>query len=333
MFRYRWAAAFALATAATVPAPYRAAAQAPTRLARIGWLSRLAPTAADKNLDALRVGMRDHGYVEGQTFTIEPRFSNGNPDRMPALAKELEDAGVNVIVAGAFEGLQAATLSTRRVPLVMTPSADPVVAGLVTSLTRPGGRITGITEMMPELTTARLRILKQIVPTVRRVAILWQPGTLTDEAAARTLEETQTAAREIHVEVLLVGATSAGDFDAVFETMAGERVDGLVVLSNPLFAAQRQPLVDHVARQRLPAIYEGTSFVELGGLISYGADIPDVYRRAAGLVDQILKGANPGDLPIEGPTRSDLGVNLKTATALGVTIPADLVKQAALVIK
>ena len=215
----------------------------------------------------------------------------------------------------------------------MAPSADPVVAGLVTSLSRPGGRITGITEMMPELTPKRLQLLKQIVPTVSRVAILWQPGALSEEALTRTVHETQSAAREMHVEVLLVGAAGAGDFDAAFATMARQRVDGLIVLSNPLFAAQRQPLVEHVARQRLPAIYEGTAFVESGGLISYGADIPDVYRRTATLVDKILKGANPGDLPIDGPTRSDMGVNLKTAKALGVTIPAALVKQAAVVIE
>lgn len=330
MFRCFCATAFA---AAMMPGLCRVAAQAPIKPARIGWLSRLAPTAPDKNLDGFRRGMRERGYVEGQTFTIETRYSDGTPERMPAFAQELEDAGVDVIVAGAFEGLQAATISTRRVPLVMAPSADPVVAGLVTSLSRPGGRITGITEMMPELTPKRLQLLKQIVPTVSRVAILWQPGALSEEALTRTVHETQSAAREMHVEVLLVGAAGAGDFDAAFATMARQRVDGLIVLSNPLFAAQRQPLVEHVARQRLPAIYEGTAFVESGGLISYGADIPDVYRRTATLVDKILKGANPGDLPIDGPTRSDMGVNLKTAKALGVTIPAALVKQAAVVIE
>lgn len=314
-------------------ASYSAATQAPIKVARVGWLSRLGPSARDRNLEAFRLGMRELGYVEGQTFAIEPRYSDGRAERMSALAVELESAGVDIIVAGPFEGLQAAAVSTSRVPLIMTPSADPVVAGLVKSLARPGGRITGITEMMPELTPKRLELLKQIVPTLSRVAILWQPGTLASDAVTRMVQDTQTAARAMNVQIRLIEVTGVNGFDAAFSQMARDDIDGLIVLSNPMFAVQRQAIVERAARQRLPAIYETTSFVELGGLLPYGADIPDVYRRTAGLVDKILKGAQPGDLPVEGPTHSDMGVNLKTANALGLTIPSAIVKQAVSVIE
>jgi putative ABC transport system substrate-binding protein len=310
-----------------------AATQAPGKIARVGWMSRLAPAARDRNLEAFRLGMRELGYVEGQTFAIEPRYSDGRAERMPGLAVELESVGVDVIVAGPFEGLQAAAVSTSRVPLIMAPSADPVVAGLVKSLARPGGRITGITEMMPELTPKRLELLKQIVPTLSRVAILWQPGTLANDAVTRMVQDTQTAARAMNVQIRLIEVSGVNGFDAAFSQMAHEDINGLIVLSNPMFAVQRQAIVERAARQRLPAIYETTSFVELGGLVSYGADIPDVYRRTAGLVDKILKGAQPGDLPVEGPTHSDMGVNLKAARALGVTIPAAIIKQAVSVIE
>jgi len=333
MSPFWWTALWCLSTAAMMPASRGAAAQAPRKLARIGWLSRLAPTAKDRNLDGFRLGMRDRGYVEGQTFAIEPRYSEGKAERMPALAAELESAGVDVIVAGPFEGLQAAAVSTSRVPLIMTPSADPAVAGLVESLARPGGRITGITEMMPELTPKRLQLLKQIVPTLSRVAVLWQPGTLASDAVTRMVQETQTVSQGIGVHVQLVEVSGTSDFDAAFASMARDRIDGLIVLFNPMFSVERQLIIERAARQRLPAIYEGTAFVESGGLVSFGADVPDVYRRTAGLVDKILRGANPGDLPAEGPTRSDMGVNLKTSKALGVTVPSALVKQAALVIE
>jgi putative ABC transport system substrate-binding protein len=305
----------------------------PIKMARVGWLSRLAPAARDRNLEAFRLGMRELGYVEGHTFAIEPRYSDGKAERMPALAVELERAGVDVIVAGPFEGLQAAVVSTSRVPLIMAPSADPVVAGLVKSLARPGGRITGITEMMPELSPKRLQLLRQIVPTLSRVAILWQPGTLADDAVKQMLRETRAAGRAVGVQVELIDVRGPDDFDAAFSTIAKDGVDGLIVLFNPMFSVQRQQIIERAARQRLPAIYEGTAFVESGGLVSYGADVADVYRRTAGLVDKILKGANPGDLAVAGATRSDMGVNLRTANALGLTIPDAIVTQAVSVIK
>ena len=314
-------------------APLVADAQAPTKVARIGWMSRGNPTASDPAMDAFRQGMRELGYVEGQTFVMEPRYAGGKRELMPEQAAELERAGVDVIIAGPFEALQAAKQSTSHVPIIMTPSADPVATGIVKSLDRPGGTITGITEMMPELTPQRLTLLKQIVPTLSRVAILWQPGTLSEDAFKHMLQETQATARSIGVHLQVVEATKVEDFDAAFSAMATERAEGLIVLVNPMFNVQRQHIIERAAKQGLPAIYEWRPFVRSGGLISYGADVPDVYRRAAGFVDKILKGAKPGDLPVEGPTRVDMAVNLKAAKALGVTIPESIVKQAVEVIE
>jgi putative tryptophan/tyrosine transport system substrate-binding protein len=316
-----------------VMTPLIADAQAPTKVARIGWMSRGNPTAKDQHMDAFRQGMRELGDVEGQTFVMEPRYATGKSELMPEQAVELERSSVDVIIAGPFEALQAAKQSTSRVPIIMTPSVDPVATGVVKSLDRPGGPITGITEMMPELTPQRLQLLQQIVPTMSRVAILWWPGTLREETFNQMLQETQATARAIGVQIQVVEASKRDDFDAAFSAMAKERAEGLIVLVNPLFSIQRQHIMERAAKQRLPTIYEWKPFVQSGGLISYGADVPDVYRRAAGLVDKILKGAQPGDLPVEGPKLFDMAVHLKTAKALGVTLPESIVKQAVLVIE
>lgn len=316
-----------------VMAPLVAGAQAPPKAARIGWMSGGTATGSDPAMNAFRQGMRELGYVEGQTFALEPRYAAGKNDVMPEQAAELERAGVDVIIAGPFAALQAAKKSTSRVPIIMTPSADPTATGIVQSLIRPGGNITGITEMMPELTPQRLRLLKQIVPALSRVAILWQPGTLTDEAFKHMWQETQAAARSLGIQVQVVEAAKVDDFDAAFSTMAKDHAEGLIVLVNPMFFGQRQQIIERAAKQRLPAIYEWTFFVQSGGLLSYGADVLDVYRRAAGLVDKILKGAKPGDLPVERPTRVDMGVNLKAAKALGVMIPESIVKEAVVVVE
>ena len=316
-----------------VMTPLAGDAQAPAKLARIGWMSRGNPTASDQSMEAFRQGMRELGYVEGQTFVMEPRYAAGKSELMPGQAVELERAGVDVIIAGPFEALQAAKQSTSRVPIIMTPSVDPVATGVVKSLDRPGGTITGITEMMPELTPRRLQLLKQILPTVSRVAILWWPGTLREETFKQMLNETHATARAIGVQIQVVEASKVDDFDAAFSAMAKERAGGLIVLVNPMFFVHRQHIIERAAKQRLPTIYEWKPFVQSGGLLSYGADVPDVYRRAAGLVDKILKGAKPGDLPVEGPKLFDIAVNLKAAKALGVTIPESIVKQAVLVIE
>jgi putative ABC transport system substrate-binding protein len=313
--------------------PLVAEAQEPTKVALVGWMSRGGPTAKDANLDAFHQGMRELGYVEGKTYVMEPRYAGGKIDLMPEQAAELERSGVAAIIAGPFEALIAAKQSTSRVPIIMTPSADPVATGVVKNLDRPEGNITGITEMMPELTPRRLQLLKQIVPTLSRVAILWWPGTLTEDTFKKMLKETQSTARSIGVEVQVVEAAKVDDFDAAFSAMAKERVDGLIVMINPMYNVQRQHIIERAAKHRLPAIYEWKQFVQSGGLISYGADVPDIYRRAAAFVDKIVKGAKPADLPVEGPKLFDMAVNLKAAKALGVTIPESIVKQAIQVIE
>lgn len=302
-------------------------AQQPPRVARVGWMSIATPTAPALNYDVFRQGMRDLGYVEGKNLILEPRYSGGKNELLSELIADLERVGVDVIVAGPFGALRVAKQTTRT-PVVMTPSADPVVAGIVESLARPGGHVTGITEMAPQLTPRRLEMLKQIVPTLSRVAILWQPGTLSEEAFNQMLKDTQPTARSLGIQLQVVGAKEVADFDAAFAAMVKERADGLIVLVNPMFNVQRRHIIERAAKHRLPAIYEWKEFTRSGGLISYGADVQDIYRRAAGFVDKILKGAKPADLPVEGPIRFDVSVNLKTAKALGLTIPQSILSQA-----
>ena len=303
-------------------------AQQPQRIARVGWLSLATPTAPELNYDVFRQGMRDIGYIEGKSLVLEPRYTGGKNELLPELIADLERAGVDVIVAGPFAALRVAKQTTSRIPIIMTPSADPVVAGIVQSLSRPGGNVTGITEMAPQLTPKRLEMLKQIVPTLSRVAILWQPGTLSEEAFKQMLNETQATARSLGVQLQVVEAQEVADFDAAFSAMVKERAEALIVLVNPMFNVQRTHIIERAEKHRLPAIYEWKEFVRSGGLISYGADVQDIYRRAAGFVDKIIKGAKPADLPVEEPIRFDVSVNLKTAKALGLTIPQAILSQA-----
>jgi putative ABC transport system substrate-binding protein len=291
-------------------------------------MSVASPTANDANMTAFRLGMRELGYIEGQTFTMEPRFADGKNAVLPEQAAELERIGVDVIIAGPYAALQAAKQSTTRVPIVMTPSADPVATGLVKDLDHPGGNITGITEMMPELSPERIKLLKEIVPTLTRLAIMWGPSTLSEQIFAQMIAQSQAVAGSMGVQIQVVTAARADEFDAAFLAMEKEHAEALIVLVNPMFFGQRNAIIERAAKQRLPAMYEWKQFVQAGGLISYGADVPDVYRRAAGVADKIIKGAKPGDIPVGRPTLFNIGVNLKTAKALGVTIPDRIRKQA-----
>jgi putative ABC transport system substrate-binding protein len=304
-----------------------AAAQQPSKTARVGWMSLATPTAPARNYDVFREAMRDLGYVEGKNLVLEPRYTGGKNELLPELIADLERVGVDVIVAGPYGALRVAKQTTR-IPIVMTPSADPVVAGIVDSLARPGGNVTGITEMAPQLTPKRLEMLKEIVPTLSRVAILWQPGALSEEAFKNMLKETQVTARSLGVQLQVVEAKEVSDFDAAFTAMAKERAEALIVLVNPMFNVQSRQIIERAEKHRLPAIYEWKEFVRGGGLLSHGADVQDIYRRAAGFVDKILKGVKPADLPVEGPIRFDVSVNLKTAKALGLTIPRSILSQA-----
>lgn len=319
---------FKIVAASATNWPNLASAQQSAKVARIGWMSIGSATANDTNMTAFRRGMSELGYIEGQSFTMEPRFADGKDAVLPEQAAKLERTGVDVIIAGPYAALQAAKQSTARVPIVMTPSADPVVTGIVKDLDRPGGNITGITEMMPELTPERIRLLKEVVPAFSRLAIMWRPGTLSEQVFEQMITQSQAVAGPMGVQIQVVTAARAEDFDAAFQTMDKERAEALIVLVNPMFFGQRKEIVERATKHRLPSMYEWKPFVQAGGLISFGADVPDVYRRVAGIVDRILKGTKPGDIAVERPVLFNMGVNLKTAKALGVTIPDRIRKQA-----
>jgi putative ABC transport system substrate-binding protein len=284
-------------------------------------------------LEAFRQGLRDLGYVEGRTLVIEYRSAEGKPERLPALAAELVALKVDVIVAGNTLGALAAKQATRTLPIVFPVAVDPVQSGLVTSLARPGGNVTGLSFFGPELVGKCLEQLKQAVPGVSLVAVLWQPGGLGERTEKDMRKGAEIAAPALGVRLHFVEARGREDFDRAFSEMTRARAGALTVLASVMFVNERRRLVDLAAKNRLPAVYAQREFVDAGGLMSYGADVADLFRRAATYVDKILKGAKPGDLPIEQPTKFELLINLKTAKALGLTIPPSLLLQADQVIE
>ena len=306
-------------------APLVAEAQQAAKIARIGYLGR----KANSHLHAAFLqGLRDLGYVEGRNVVIEVRDAEGRNERLPALAAELVALKVDVIVAVATPAALAAKQATKTIPVVFTALADPVTSGLVTSLARPGGNITGVSFLAPEQVGKRLERLKEAVPGVSRVAVLWQPGDVPETTAKNLLKEAEVAARALGVRVQFVEARGPADFDRAFSDVTRARAGALTVLTSPMFVTERRRLVDLAARNRLPAVYGLREFVDAGGLMSYGSNTADVYRRAATYVDKILKGAKPADLPVEQPTKFELVINLKTAKALGLTIPPSLLQRA-----
>jgi putative tryptophan/tyrosine transport system substrate-binding protein len=322
-----------MVTAATLASASTSSfADATPRLVRIGWMSRGGPTPSDANMDAFRKGMRELGYVDGKTYVIEPVYANGKSEVMGQQAAELEASGVDVIIAGPYEAAVAAKQTTRQVPIVMTPSVDPAATGVIANLQKPEGHITAITEMRPDLNPERLRLLQQMVPSLRRLGILWQPGTLTAPAFQQALQATQAAGSQTNLQVRAYEVTSPSDFEQAFKAIAHDKTDGLIVLANPMFGMQRQQILSRAAALKLPVAYEWRAFAQGGGLLSYGPDVSDVYRRAAGMVDKIVKGAKPSELPVEGATLIELVVNIQAARELGLTIPDALQKSATSVI-
>jgi putative ABC transport system substrate-binding protein len=279
----------------------------------------------DPALDAFNEGLRELGYVEGQNVVLDVRFAAGRLDRLPPLAAELVGRDVDVVVTGGEAAIQAAKAATRTIPIVMGASNDPVGAGLVESLARPGGNITGSTILAPELSRKRLELLREMKPGVVRLAVLAEP---TSPGTGRDLGETQSAARVLGFRLQLWTVRTPKDLDEAFAGMRRERAEALITLADPVFTASRVRIVNLAAATRLPAIYYWKDFVDAGGLMSYGPSLQGLYRRAATYVDKILKGAKPGDLPIEQPTKFELVINLKTAKALGLTIPPSLLQRA-----
>jgi putative ABC transport system substrate-binding protein len=302
-------------------------AQQAAKAVRIGYLAT-GGAAPNPLLQAFLRGLRDLGYVEGRNVVIEYRSAEGKVERLPALAAELLTLKVDVIVGPATPAALAAKQATGTLPIVFIGAGDPVTDGLVTSLARPGGNVTGLATLSPELVGKNLEQLKQAVPGVSRVAILWQPGGMGERTEKDMLKGVEVTARALGVRPQLVEARGPADFDRAFSEMTRARAGTLTVVGSSMFVSERRRLVDLAAKHRLPAMYAQRAYVDAGGLMSYGPDVSDLFRRAATYVDKILKGAKPGDLPVEQPTKFELVINLKTAKALGLTIPPSLLQRA-----
>ena len=296
---------------------------------RIGILSGASP-ASPGNLTALLQGLGEAGLVEGRNAVFEIRYSEGRTERFPAFASELASLPVDVLVAIGTPDAAAAKQATSTIPIVMAAASDPVGARLVASLAHPGGNVTGLSLLAPELSAKRLDLLTQTVSPFTRVAVLWN---LDNEGMALRFRETQAASRVLGVSIQSVGVRTPADFDGAFATITRERPHGLLVMADTVTIGQRRRTADFAASNRIPAIYEQRDFVDVGGLMSYGIDFVEHFRRAASFVDKVVKGAKPANLPIEQPTKFELVINLKTAKALGLNIPQSVLIRADQVIE
>jgi putative ABC transport system substrate-binding protein len=315
------------ATPGLLTLPLAVEAQQAAKIARIGYLT--SKLGADPRLpEAFRQGLRDLGYVEGRNLVIENRDAEGKSDLLPALAAELVALKVDVIVTTSNISTRAARQATETIPIVFAVAADPVGSGLVNSLARPGGNVTGLSVLAAELVGKRLELLTQAVPGVSRVAVLWLPGALGERTDKDMLKEAEAAARALGVQLQFVEARGPADIDRAFSDMTRARAGALTLLPSNLFLREHRRLVDLAAKNRLPAVYTLREFVDAGGLMAYGPNLADLSRRAATYVDKILKGAKPADLPIEQPPKFELVINLKTAKTLGLTIPQSVLLRA-----
>ena len=304
-------------------------AQVPASPRRIGVLLT-GLSSESKEAQQFRQGLRDAGYSEGRDVVIEWRTVGGDYVRLPEVAADLVQRKVEVVVAAGTVAAQVVKRATSTIPIVITNVADPVGSGLVTSLAHPGGNITGFSNMLAELSAKRLQLLKEAIPRVVRVAVLWNPDT---PWHAKVVDDLKAAAPSLSIELSVVSARTPGEFSPALSAAIRAHAQALYVLDAPLFLGHRAMLVGLASKARLPAMYAARDFSEEGGLMSYGANYGDLYRRTAGYVVKILKGAKPGDLPIEQPTKFELVVNLKTAKALGITIPESILLQADEVIR
>lgn len=301
-------------------------AQPPAKLRRIGFLgltTERTPVTVSR-VEALRAGLRELGYVEGKNIAIEYRWANGDYERLPGLAEELVRLKVEVLVTYSTPGAMAAKKATQTIPIVLASVGDPVSTGVVRNIARPGGNVTGLSMFTPDEMAKRLEILKDAFPAIRRVAVLINPDNLSTRPSTARVEQ---AAGKLGLEIQIVQARGAGDFEKAIASMVEKRAQAVVVYEDPIFTAEARKLVALAIRNRVPTIGQ-VSFAEAGGLIGNGANQLDLFRRAAGFVDQILKGARAGDLPIQQPARFELVVNMNTASALGVTIPKTLLFRA-----
>jgi putative ABC transport system substrate-binding protein len=306
-------------------APLTADAQQAAKVPRIGFLGNSTAALEANLVGPFREGLRELGYVEGRNILIEYRWAEGKNERLPALIAELIALKVDVIVTAGTPAALAVKKATTSIPLVMAAAGDPIGVGLVASLARPGGNVTGLSAIAPELEGKRLELLREVVPKLSHIAVLWNPD---NPFQPGSLKETRAAAQVLGIKVQLLGVRTAEDFPAAFAAILKERPDALLVLADRIFLHNRARIVDFEAKRRLPGMYPYRELVEAGGLMSFGPSYADMHRRAATYVDKILKGAKPADLPVEQPTKFDLVINLKTAKALGLTIPPSLLGRA-----
>jgi putative ABC transport system substrate-binding protein len=323
----KWAGLFAIVLALTVGGAVAQAQQA-KKIARIGFLSQdSGPTSRS---EAFREGLRELGYVEGKNIAIEYRYADGKLDQLPSLAAELVRLKVDIIVTQSTLDAYAARNVTSTIPIVMTASGDTVGTGLVASLARPGGNITGLTALSRELSGKRLELLKEAVQGLARVAVLWNAA---NPDKARDVEESQLQATKLGLEIQSLGIRDTDEFGNAFQTATRKRAGALLTLADSLTNTHQSQIVNLSAKSRLPTMHEQKEFVEAGGLMAYGPNLLGLFRRVAIYVDKILKGTNPANLPVEQPTQFELVINLKTAKNIGLTIPPELLTRADKVIK
>ena len=307
-----------------------AQAQQAAKVPRLGFLIGGSASAVAARTEAFRQGLRELGYVEGKNIIIEWRYGEGKLDRLPALAAELVRFKVDIIVTSGGTPTRAAKEATSTIPIVMAQDSDPVGSGYVASLASPGGNITGLSSLAPELGGKRLELLKEIVPKLSRVAVL---GTSTNPGYAQVLKEIELVAKAFRVKLQYLDVLSFKDIETAFRAAGKERVDAVLLLVSLVLNAQRKQIVELAVKNRLPAIYYTAEWVEDGGLLSYGVSFTDLYRRAATYVDKILKGRTPADLPVEQPMKFEFIVNLKAAKQIGLTIPPNVLVRADKVIR
>jgi len=317
--------AFIGAVAGGLAAASSVSAQQAKKVPRIGYLTGGSVELEKSWIASLQQGLREVGYVEGQSIVVELKGAAGRADQLPGLAESLIRSKVDVLVTAGDAATLAAKQATSTVPIVMVTVADPVAIGLVASLGRPGGNVTGLSDQHADLVAKRLEILKDLVPSASHIAVLLNPA---NPSHALQLKGLQAAAPAVSVTVLPREVSDAAGIDRAFAALKRERVGGLIVLGDRMFGANRERIVELAMVNRLPTVYTHRWWVESGGLVSYGANFNDLYRRVATYVDKMLKGARPADLPVEQPTRLELVVNLKTAKSSGLTVPADLLARA-----
>ena len=307
----------------------RADAQQPTRIPRIGYVSGNDPSNPGPNVEAFRHGLRDLGYIEGKNILVEYRYYvEGKPESAPSLVAELVQLNIEVLVVVPSPAIRAAKQATKTIPIIMVTTADPVATGIIDSLARPGGNITGFTRLTRELSGKRLELIKEVVPGITRVGVLWTGG------PSANFKEYEPAARALKIQLQSLEVQGPNpDFGGAFQAAVKGRTSALVAVRATMLIPNRKKIADLAIQNRLPSMYEANDFVEAGGLMSYAAGESEIFKRAAVYVDKILKGAKPADLPVEQPTKFEFVINLKTAKQIGLTIPPNVLARADRVIK